>query len=40
MVGLEVVETHGTIKFCVKLGYKPTEMFSFLQRGGDTLEIK
>ena len=34
MVNLEVVETHDTIKFCVKLGYKPTEMFSLLQRGG------
>ena len=30
----EVVETRDTIKFCVKLGYKPTEMFSLLQRGG------
>ena len=34
MVVLEVVETRDTIKFCVKLGYKPTEMFSLLQRGG------
>ena len=34
MVVLEVVETRNTIKFCVKLGYKPTEMFSLLQRGG------
>ena len=30
----EVVETRDTIKFCVKLGYKPTEMFGLLQRGG------
>ena len=29
-----MVETRNTIKFCVKLGYKPTEMFSLLQRGG------
>ena len=29
-----MVETHDTIKFCVKLGYKPTEMFSLLQRDG------
>ena len=29
-----MVETSDTIKFCVKLGYKPTEMFSLLQRGG------
>ena len=29
-----MVETRDTIKFCVKLGYKPTEMFSLLQRGG------
>ena len=21
--------------FCIKLGYKPTEMFSLLQRGGE-----
>ena len=34
MVVLEVVETRDTIKFCVKLGYKPTEMFSLSQRGG------
>ena len=32
MVVPEVVETHDMIKFCVKLGYKPTEMFSLLQR--------
>ena len=31
----EVVETRDTIKFCAKLGYKPTEMFSLLHRGGD-----
>ena len=35
----EVVETRAKIKYCVKLGYKPTEMFSLLQRGGDTLQI-
>ena len=29
-----MVETRDTIKFCVKLGYKPTEMFGLLQRGG------
>ena len=40
MVVLEVVETRDTINFCVKLGYKPTEMFSLLQRGGDALEMK
>ena len=40
MVVLEVVETRDTIKFCVKLGYKPTEMFSSLQRGGGALEKK
>ena len=34
MVVPEVVETSDTIKFCVKLGYNPTEMFSLLQRGG------
>ena len=33
MVVPEVVETRDTIKFCVKLGYKPTEMFNLLQRG-------
>ena len=32
MVVLEVVETCDTIKFVVKLGYKPTEMFNLLQR--------
>ena len=31
---LEVVETRDMIKFCDKLGYKPTEMFSLLQRAG------
>ena len=36
----EVVETPDTIKFRVKFGYKPTEMFCLLQRGGDTLEMK
>ena len=34
MVVLEEVETRDTIKLCVKLGYKPTEMLSLLQRGG------
>ena len=34
MVVPEVVETRDTIKFCVNLGYKQTEMFSLLQRGG------
>ena len=34
MRGPEVVETRDTIKFCVKLGYKPTEMFGLLQRDG------
>ena len=29
----EEVETRDTIKFCFKLGYKPTELFSLLQRG-------
>ena len=29
-----MVETRDTIKFCIKLGYNPTEMFSLLQRGG------
>ena len=32
MVVPEVVETCDTIKFCVKLGYKSTEMFNLLQR--------
>ena len=40
MVVPEVVETRATIKFCVKLGYEPTEMFYLLQRGGDALEMK
>ena len=35
-----MVETRNTIKFCLKLGYKPTEMFSLLQGGGDALEMK
>ena len=39
MVFPEVVETYATIKICVKLGYKPTELFSLLQRGGDALEM-
>ena len=29
-----MVETRDMIKFCIKLGCKPTEMFSLLQRGG------
>ena len=29
-----------TIKFCVKMGYKPIKMFSLLQRGRDALEMK
>ena len=37
---LEVIETRATIKFCVKLGYKPTKMFSLLQKYGNALEIK
>ena len=40
MVVLEVVETRDTIKFCVNLGYKPTEMFSLLQRGGECFRNK
>ena len=40
MVVPEVVETRDTIKFCVKLGCKPTEMFSLLQRGGDAFKMK
>ena len=40
MVVPEVVETRDTIKLCVKLGYKPNEMFSLLQRGRDALEMK
>ena len=38
MVVPEVVETRDTIKFCVKLGYKPTEIFGLLQRGGGCLK--
>ena len=38
--GSEVVETRDTIKFFFKLGYKPTEMLSLLQRGRDALEMK
>ena len=30
-----MVETRDAIKFCVKLGYKPSEMFTLLQRGGE-----
>ena len=40
MVVPAVVETRDTIKFCVKLKYKPTEMISLLQRGRDALEMK
>ena len=40
MVVPEVVETRATVKFCVKLGYKPTEMFNLLQMDGDALEMK
>ena len=40
MVVPEVVETRDTIKVCVKLGDKPSEMFSLLQRGGGALEMK
>ena len=40
MVIPEVVETRETIKFCVKLGNKQSEMFSILQGGGDALEMK
>ena len=40
MVVPEVVENRDMIKFCVKLRYKQTEMFSLLQRGGDALEMK
>ena len=40
MVVPEVVETCDTIKLCVKSGYKPTEMFSLLQRDGDSLDTK
>ena len=35
-----MVETCDTIKLCVKLGYKPNEMLSLLQRGEDISEIK
>ena len=35
-----MIETRSTIKFCVKLGYQPTERFNLLQRGGDALEMK
>ena len=40
MVIPEVVKTRDTIKFCVKLGHKPSEMFSLLQRGGNALGMK
>ena len=40
MVIPEVVEFCDMIKGSAKLGYKPTEMFSLLQRGGDALEMK
>ena len=32
MVVPEVVETRDTIKFCAKLGYKPTEFFSLFTK--------
>ena len=32
MVVSEVEETRDTIKFCVKLGYKPTEMFKVVTK--------
>ena len=35
-----MVETRAAIIFCVKLGYKPTEIFSLLPRGGNALEMK
>ena len=35
-----MVETRDTIKFCVKLEYKPTEMFSLLQRGGGCFRVE
>ena len=35
-----MVETRDTITFCVKFGYKPTDMFCLLQRGGGALEMK
>ena len=34
MVVPEVVETRYTIKFCIKLGYKPPEMFFVTKRWG------
>ena len=40
MVVPEVVETCDTIKFYDKLGYKPTEMLSLLQRDRDAFEMK
>ena len=39
MVVPEVVETRDTIKFCVKLGYKPTKMFICYKEVGDALEM-
>ena len=38
MVFREVIDTRATIKFCVKLAYKPTEILSLLY--GDALEMK
>ena len=32
MVVPEMVETRDTIKFCVKLGYKPSEVFNFITK--------
>ena len=40
MVVPEVVENCATIKFCVKLGYKPIEMFYLLQRCWEAFEMK
>ena len=40
MVVPEVVGTRDTIKFYDKLGYKPTEMFSLLQREGGCFEYE
>ena len=36
-----MVETHETIKFCLKLGYKPSEMLNFCYKEiWDALEMK
>ena len=34
------LECRATIIFCVKLGYKSTEIFNLLKRGWDALEMK